>query len=156
MNLRINNDYFLNPFGLCNADASVFPVQCELNLYKLFWYKYQRLSSKLSLTITCFDQPIQFIRSKSLWRWYVDTNIKFLDIIRRPAFCLKTPSCFYLKTQNLGTEFSLLLQAKPTQLGPIDRARPYPGDGIRSPKCCFRMKHDCVLDKNGLINCVQI
>jgi hypothetical protein len=27
-------------------------------------------------------------RSKSLWRWYIDTNIMLLDIIHRPDFIL--------------------------------------------------------------------
>jgi hypothetical protein len=34
-------------------------------------------------------------------------------------------SCLYLKHNVSDTGFSLLLQAKPTQLGPIDRASPY-------------------------------
>jgi hypothetical protein len=34
------------------------------------------------------------LRSESLLRWYVSKNIIFLNIIHRPVFLSKTPSCF--------------------------------------------------------------
>jgi hypothetical protein len=60
---------------------------------------------------------VSLLRSKSLWRWYLSTNIIFLDIIHRPA---------YISKHNVSeTGFCLRFQVKPTQLGPIDRASPY-------------------------------
>jgi hypothetical protein len=55
-----------------------------------------------------------YIRSKSLWRWYINTIIVFLDIIHRPVFIYNNVS---------ETEFCLRLQVEPTQLGPIDKAQ---------------------------------
>jgi hypothetical protein len=37
-----------------------------------------------------YFQYKQQIGSKSLWRWYINTNIMFLDIIHRPAFVWNT------------------------------------------------------------------
>jgi hypothetical protein len=41
------------------------------------------------------NQMLTEIRSKSLWWWYINTNM-FLDIIHHPVL-FKTPSGFYLK-----------------------------------------------------------
>jgi hypothetical protein len=84
------------------------------------------------------------IRSKSLWRWHINTNIIFLDIIHHPVFIQNNVSV---------TGFCLRLQEKPSQLGPIDRASPYQvlpedGDKIQSPK-------RCVLNKNRTMANVQ-
>jgi hypothetical protein len=65
-----------------------------------------------------FSLKQNVVRSKSLWQWYINTVIMFLDIIH--------PTVFYLKTHNISeTGFCLRLQVKPTQLGLIDRASPY-------------------------------
>jgi hypothetical protein len=34
-----------------------------------------------------------------LWRWYINTTIKILDIIHRPVFCLKLNSTQLNSTQ---------------------------------------------------------
>jgi hypothetical protein len=68
--------------------------------------------------ISLFCEHFCQIRSKCLWRWYVNTIIVFLDIIYCPVF--------YLKCNILETGFYLRLQAKPTQLGSIDRGSPLP------------------------------
>jgi hypothetical protein len=57
------------------------------------------------------------IRSKTLCRWYISTNLMFLDIIHRPV---------YISKHNVSeTVFCLCIHVKPTQLGTIDRANPY-------------------------------
>jgi hypothetical protein len=56
-------------------------------------------------------------RSKSLWWWYISTNIMFLDVIHSPV---------YISKHNISeTGFCFRLQVKPTQLGPIDRTSTY-------------------------------
>jgi hypothetical protein len=57
-----------------------------------------------------------FIRSKSLWRWYINVIIVSLHIIH---------CCFYLKHNVSEAGFCLRLQIKHTPLGPIDRDSPY-------------------------------
>jgi hypothetical protein len=55
---------------------------------------------------------------------------------RMQLLCFWTSSgiLFLFKTHSFSeTGFCLRLQVEPTQLGPIDRARPYFGDWIRSP-----------------------
>jgi hypothetical protein len=32
------------------------------------------------------ENKMEPIRYKSLWRWYINTSIMFLDIIHRPVF----------------------------------------------------------------------
>jgi hypothetical protein len=45
------------------------------------------LSSVINCLILATAVPADSeIRSKSLWQWYINTNIMFLDIIHRPAF----------------------------------------------------------------------
>jgi hypothetical protein len=66
----------------------------------------------------------------------------FLDIIHRPV---------YISEHNVSeTGLCLLLQVKPTQLAPIDRASGYLRNeyGIQSPKrCVLKHKQEGVLDK---------
>jgi hypothetical protein len=57
-------------------------------------------SSQNFITVTdplsCLYQTVVKIRPKSLWRWYINTSIMFLDIIHRLVFNQK-PSCLYSK-----------------------------------------------------------
>jgi hypothetical protein len=55
----------------------------------------------------------RLIRSKILWRWYISTNITFLDINHCLIFNQK-PCCLFFKTQRFGAGFCLRLQVKPT------------------------------------------
>jgi hypothetical protein len=76
---------------------------------------YARVCADLVFLATILAEAVavgeqrKWIGSKSLWRWYISTNIMFLDIIHRPVFILK-----YKVTE---TGFCLRLQVKPTQLG---------------------------------------
>jgi hypothetical protein len=65
------------------------------------------------------SEPGHNIPSKSLWRWYIGTNIMFLDIIHR--LYLKTV-LFIFQNNVSETGFCLHLQVKLTKLGPIDIA----------------------------------
>jgi hypothetical protein len=91
------------------------------------------------------------MRCKSLWRWYICTNITFLEIIHRSV---------YISKQDVSeSEFCLPLQTKPTQLGAIDRASSCfqrDGDRIQFPKCpVLKYKQDSVLDRNRKMETVQ-
>jgi hypothetical protein len=72
-----------------------------------------------------FLQHIVFIRSKSLWRWYISTNILLLFIIHRPVIIQKHRPVYFSKHNVSETGFCLRLQVNPTQMSPIDRASPY-------------------------------
>jgi hypothetical protein len=70
----------------------------------------------------------------SLWRWYVSTNIMFLNIIHRPVYIIQhnvseTGSC-------------LRLQVKPSQFEPIDWASPYLRTPIPVSRWCIEAKHN--------------
>jgi hypothetical protein len=54
------------------------------------------------------------IVSISLWRWYINITIAFLDIIHRPLF--------YLKHDVSETVFCFLLEVVPNQMSPIERS----------------------------------
>jgi hypothetical protein len=65
------------------------------------------------------------LRSRSLWQWYISTNIMFLDVIHHPFFSWKHHLVYFSKHDVSETGFCFRLQVKPTQLVPIDRASPY-------------------------------
>jgi hypothetical protein len=78
---------------------------------------------KINLLIKSKSRSVSYSlqnKSRPIW-WYTikttdHTSIMLLDIIHHPV---------YISKHVLETRFCLRLQAKPTQLDPIDRANPY-------------------------------
>jgi hypothetical protein len=67
------------------------------------------------------------IRSKSLWRWHINTIIMFLDIIHRHILS-KSTILFIFQNNVSETGLCLRFEVKSTQLGPISRLVPVSGD----------------------------
>jgi hypothetical protein len=81
-----------------------------------------------------------FIRSKSVWGWYLSTNIIFLDIIL--VLSLSKSTVLFIFQNNVSeTGFGLRLQVKPIQLGPIGRASPYLRITVSAPRWNMQAKH---------------
>jgi hypothetical protein len=89
-----------------------------------------------------------WIRSKSLWRWYINTIIEFLDIIHHPVFLFKT-QCFrdWILSPSSGKSLLSLAQSSELVLDPeigttpidwaqLGRLLPEDGDRIQSSKHC--------------------
>jgi hypothetical protein len=69
------------------------------------------------------------------------TNIMLLDFIHRPVFIYKDRPVYFSKHNVSETGFCLRFQVKPTQLGPIDRTRPYLRTHVPAPRWGIQAKH---------------
>jgi hypothetical protein len=83
------------------------PVGTGVKLQRVFGeFNFFLLERKISF---CF----LLITYESLWRWYINANIMFLDIIHHPIL---------IKTKVSETGFCLRLQVETTHFGPINKA----------------------------------
>jgi hypothetical protein len=81
--------YFIIPstlFLLTNPQLFIIPRCLEMHYSQTTWLHVlgfcTELKSKLFPTVVIFI----FLRPKSLCRWYIDTSIRFLDIIHHLVF----------------------------------------------------------------------